>query len=164
MQYSGREALAIADPERGSCHHRPCEAAWVPAFAQPSGRPVQSRVLSGLGYSPEDWRRLEADLPSRHPSKDATPEEGTSYGQKYAIRATLVGPSGQSADVVSVWVVRRGEEFPRFVTAYPGGDRERTGFSTPSFSTATYLSTASGRAISARWSRSTSQGGSKSNS
>jgi hypothetical protein len=43
-------------------------------------------------------------------------------GRSIAIRATLVGP-GQSADVVSVWVVRRGEEFPRFVTAYPEGDR-----------------------------------------
>jgi hypothetical protein len=41
------------------------------------------------------------------------------YGQKYAIRATLVGPSGSSADVTSVWIVRTGEDFPRFVTAYP---------------------------------------------
>jgi len=50
-------------------------------------------------------------------------EEQTPYGHKYAIRATLVGPSGGSADVVSVWVVRTGEEFPRFVTAYPEGSR-----------------------------------------
>lgn len=32
---------------------------------------------------------------------------------------TLVGPSGRSADVLSVWIVRTGEELPRFVTAYP---------------------------------------------
>jgi hypothetical protein len=44
-------------------------------------------------------------------------------GRFKAIRAALVGPSGQSAAVVSVWVVRRGEELPRFVTAYPEGDR-----------------------------------------
>lgn len=76
-----------------------------------------------LGYSPEDWHRLEADLRSQHLSKEATSEEHTSYGQKYAIHATLVGPSGGSADVVSVWFVRPGEEFPRFVTAYPEGSR-----------------------------------------
>jgi len=46
-------------------------------------------------------------------------EERTQYGQEYAIRATLVGPSGSSADVTSVWIVRTGEDFPRFVTAYP---------------------------------------------
>ena len=75
-----------------------------------------------LGCSPEDWRRLEADLRSQHLPKDATPGELTSYGQKYAIRATLVGPSGgRAADVVSVWFVRRGEEFPRLVTAYAEG-------------------------------------------
>ena len=28
-------------------------------------------------------------------------------------------PSGNSAVVVSIWVVRVGEEVPRFVTAYP---------------------------------------------
>ncbi len=74
-----------------------------------------------LGYSPGDWRRLEADLRSQHLPKDATAEDRTSYGQKYSIRATLVGPSGNSADVLSIWFVRRGEDFPRFVTAYPEG-------------------------------------------
>lgn len=111
MQYSGREAIAIADPEHGSCRHRSCKTSSVSAF------------FRALGYSPEDWRRLEADLWNQHLSQDAVLEGDTSYGQKYTIRATLVGPSGQSADVVSVWVVRRGEEFPRFVTAYPEGDK-----------------------------------------
>ena len=55
--------------------------------------------------------------------QDATREEQTQYGQKYVIRATLVGPTGSSAKVVSVWVVRTGEEFPRFLTADPGDGR-----------------------------------------
>lgn len=38
---------------------------------------------------------------------------------KYTIRATLVRPAGPSADLTSVWIVRVGEDFPRFVTAYP---------------------------------------------
>lgn len=44
-------------------------------------------------------------------------EERTTYGQKYAIRATPVGPSGSAAGVTSIWIVRTGEDFPRFVTA-----------------------------------------------
>ena len=44
-------------------------------------------------------------------------------GQKYTIRTRLEVPSGASADTVSVWVVRTGEECPRFVTAYPEGSR-----------------------------------------
>jgi hypothetical protein len=66
---------------------------------------------------------MEADLRSQHLSQDATTDGPTAYGQKYAIGATLVGPSGRSAEVVSVWVVRTGEDFPRFVTAYPEGGR-----------------------------------------
>ena len=69
--------------------------------------------------SAEAWRQLEADLRSQHLSRDAALEQQTPYGQKYSIRATLVGPSGSSAEVVSVWVVRTGEELPRFVTAHP---------------------------------------------
>jgi hypothetical protein len=56
---------------------------------------------------------------SQHLSRDVTIESQTPYGQKYSIRAPLVGPSGSSADVVHVWAVRTGEEAPRFVTAYP---------------------------------------------
>ncbi len=88
--------------------------------AHPVGR-FKAAFFRALGYSPQDWRRLEADLRDQHLLKDATLEGPTLYGQKYRIRATLEGPGGRSADVVSVWFVRRGEEFPRFVTAYPEG-------------------------------------------
>ena len=86
--------------------------------SHPVGR-FKASFFDALGYSSEEWPQLDADLRSQHLSKDAALEERTPYGQKYSIRATLVGPSGTSADVVSVWVVRTGEEIPRFVTAYP---------------------------------------------
>jgi hypothetical protein len=90
--------------------------------SHPVGR-FKAAFFFALGYSPDGWGQLEADLRSQHLSRDALREEQTQYGQKYTIRATLVGPAGSSADVVSVWVVRTGEEFPRFVTAYPEGGR-----------------------------------------
>ena len=90
--------------------------------SHPVGR-FKATFFLALGYSPENWPQLETDLRSQHLSKDAAPEEPSPYGQKYAIRATLVGPAGRSAELVSVWVVRKGEEFPRFVTAYPEGGR-----------------------------------------
>ena len=96
--------------------------AYLLSRNHPIGR-FKAAFFLALGYSSERWPRFEADLRTQHLSQDATAEEPTSYGQKYAIRATLVGPSGGSAEVVSVWVVHTGEEFPRFVTAYPEGDR-----------------------------------------
>jgi hypothetical protein len=88
----------------------------------PVGR-FKSAFFFALGYSSDGWLRFEADLRTQHLRQNATAEALTPYGQKYSIRATLTGPSGRSADVVSVWVIRRGEEIPRFVTAYPEGGR-----------------------------------------
>lgn len=88
----------------------------------PVGR-AKAAFFLALGYASEDWRQLEADIRGQHLTHDATREELTRYGQKYVIRATLVGPLGRSAEVVSVWVVRTGEEFPRFLTAYPEDGR-----------------------------------------
>lgn len=86
--------------------------------SHPVGR-FKAAFFQALGYSSENWRQLEADLRSQHLPKEATAEEPTRYGQKYVIRATLVGPTGAPAALVSVWVIRAGEDFARFVTAYP---------------------------------------------
>lgn len=96
--------------------------AYLLSRDHPIGR-FKAAFFLALGHSAENWRQLEADLRSQHLSQGATVDEQTPYGHKYTIRATLVGPSGGSAEVVSVWVVRTGEEFPRFVTAYPEGGR-----------------------------------------
>jgi hypothetical protein len=49
----------------------------------------------------------------------AVNQSKTEYGWKYEIRGTLTGPKGHSARVISVWIIRSGEDYPRFVTAYP---------------------------------------------
>lgn len=96
--------------------------AYLLSRTHPLGR-LKATFFFGLGYSSEDWRRLDADLRSQHLFRDAIPRESTRYGQKWEIRAPLVGPSGNPAEVVSVWVILVNEDFPRFVTAYPGGGR-----------------------------------------
>ena len=82
---------------------------YLLAPGHPVGR-FKAAFFLALGYTSNDWRRLDADLRSQHLSQEATAEA-----------SAMEGPSGASADIVSVWVVRRGEDFPRFVTAYPEG-------------------------------------------
>ena len=81
----------------------------------------KATLFAVLGYTQEEWRRLEADLRSQHLTKEAQLVATSRYGQKYEIRAALIGPAGRSAQVVSSWVVLAGDDVPRFVTAYPGG-------------------------------------------
>lgn len=88
----------------------------------PIGR-FKATFFAGLGYTADDWAKLEADLRSQHLLLDAEEGEGSTYGRKFVISGPLTGPSGSTAMLVSVWVIHSGEELPRFVTAYPGGSR-----------------------------------------
>lgn len=95
---------------------------YLLSTSHPVGRFKAAFFLS-LGYTSDAWQRLESDLRLQHLTQETELRETTAYGQKYAIRATLMGPAGIPADVVSVWIVLKDEEVPRFITAYPGGDR-----------------------------------------
>jgi hypothetical protein len=75
--------------------------------------------FSRLGYSAERWEEVEKDLRALLARGEARPAGETRYGRKYIVSGRLLGPSGQSASVATVWVILTGEETPRFVTAYP---------------------------------------------
>ncbi len=76
--------------------------------------------FESLGYSTDTWHLLAADLRALALAAEATLGKQTKYGQKYEVHGTLSGPSGRSASIVTVWIVRGGEDVPRFVTALPG--------------------------------------------
>jgi hypothetical protein len=84
----------------------------------PVGR-LKAAFFVGLGYRAEDWGRLHDDLVEIARGDAATPGRFTRYGNKYELRAKLKSPSGRSAMVLTVWIVRHGEDFPRFITAFP---------------------------------------------
>ncbi len=85
----------------------------------PVGR-FKAVFFESLGYSAERWLQLEADLRRLASAAEAILGERTKYGQKYEVRGTLDGPSGRRAFVVTAWIIRWGEDVPRFVTAFPG--------------------------------------------
>ncbi len=90
--------------------------------SHPIGR-FKAPFFELLGYSASTWRQLEEDLRTQHLSQDAVAGKPSPYGQKFEVRATLKGPSGRAAQVVSIWVVLVDEDVPTFVTAYPGESR-----------------------------------------
>ena len=85
----------------------------------PLGR-FKARFFGALGFSADRWQELESALRTQHLTRQAESLPVVGNGQKFAIRAILTGPNGESAAVVSVWFIRAGETGPRFVTAYPG--------------------------------------------
>ena len=85
----------------------------------PVGR-FKATFFVALGYTRLEWTRLQVDLLNLCRSETAVLGKPNAFGQKYEVRATLEGPSGRRAAVVTVWVILVGEDFPRFVTAFPG--------------------------------------------
>ena len=76
-------------------------------------------VFARLGYTRSNWEVLENDIRKQILLLPAIQGDKTKYGQKYTITGTLVGPSGFSITVVSVWIIRKNETMPRFITIYP---------------------------------------------
>ncbi len=91
--------------------------------SHPVGR-FKAAFFNSLGYTDEDWQQLEADLRDHARSHEASAAQSTIHGQKYEVRGILTGPlAGRGASVVAVWIIRTGEDFARFVTAYPWQER-----------------------------------------
>ena len=88
----------------------------------PQGR-FKADFFRGLGYTRARWPRLQQDFKDGATSDGATPAALTVFGQFFELRVMLRGPSGRAALLVTIWIIRREEDFPRFVTAYPGAPR-----------------------------------------
>ncbi len=84
----------------------------------------KATFFEALGYKAADWHRLTEE--SRHivTTGDAEPSRHNGYGQLFVVDGSLVGPTGKSAPVRTVWIVLDGAQTPRLVTAYPGDRNE----------------------------------------
>lgn len=91
---------------------------YLLSTSHPVGR-HKAVVFFALGYTPDDWPRLQADLLAMAHSYPASPGQPSSYGQKFEVHGTLSGPNGRRAAVTAVWLLKTGDRHPRFVTAYP---------------------------------------------
>ena len=85
----------------------------------PVGR-FKSVFFAALGFSAGQWSLLRDALLELARTGDAIPGQVSHFGLKFEIHAILRGPSGRQADVVAVWMVSNGQDFPHFITAHPG--------------------------------------------
>jgi hypothetical protein len=91
---------------------------YLLSHSHPVGR-FKSRVFNALGYRHDAWSQLALDLGALASSGMAATGGQTPHGQKYEVSGKLQGPNGRTARFKTVWIVRTGEGFPRFVTAFP---------------------------------------------
>jgi hypothetical protein len=72
-----------------------------------------------LGFSIENWLELAAAFRQLAKETEVVEALESSYGTKYVLDGWLQGRDNKQATVRSIWIVDRGTNFPRLVTAYP---------------------------------------------
>jgi hypothetical protein len=83
----------------------------------------KARFFGALGFTRARWPALYQVLLDLAVHGRATIGDPSPHGQKYEVHATITGPGQREACLVTVWIVLSGEDFPRLVTAFPGGPR-----------------------------------------
>jgi hypothetical protein len=91
---------------------------YLLAATHPVGR-FKARFFVSLGYAEEQWERLRDDILALGRSGDVSSETASAYGRKFEVDGILTGPSGRSATVRSIWIIRAQEDSPRLVTVFP---------------------------------------------
>jgi hypothetical protein len=83
----------------------------------PRGKHKARVFLAACGFSAENAELMREQLLHAAIEEDAVQVSPNIHGQRYVVECLLTGPTGQAL-VRTAWIVRPGEDFPRFVSAY----------------------------------------------
>ena len=84
----------------------------------PFGR-FKAQFFLEFGFRIDAWMKMQASLLQHVRDNRVVDSEVTEFGTKYVVEGSLVSPDGRNPVIRAVWVIETGEEWPRFVTAYP---------------------------------------------
>jgi hypothetical protein len=88
----------------------------------PVGR-SKAVFFRALGFYEANVDELEHGLLAIAQSEDVKEVVTTTHGTKYVIDGPLQTPDGRLVQVRTVWIIDKGQDRPRFVTAYPASGR-----------------------------------------
>lgn len=83
----------------------------------PRGKHKARVFASALGFTAEDSEELRQALLSAAVSEEAAPAGEDEYGKRYVLDFEMSTEAG-SATVRSGWIIRSGEDFPRFTSCW----------------------------------------------
>lgn len=79
----------------------------------------KAAFFAQMGYSADNWPRLEQDIREQHLTQPAEAGQPSPYGRKYTITTPLKGPRGAARQVTTVWIFRPGRDWAELVTIEP---------------------------------------------
>jgi hypothetical protein len=92
---------------------------YILSATHPVGR-FKAAYFLRFGYSTVNWEVFERDLRSLIADIDVSEIQESRYGKKFVIKGSVISPSGVPVQIVTAWIILKGESVPLFVTAFPG--------------------------------------------
>ena len=80
----------------------------------------KAQFFAAQGFQAGDWETLAAALRKVAQTAEVTESLESPHGVKYVLDGAIATPAGKTPTLRTVWIVDRGRNCPRLVTAYPG--------------------------------------------
>ncbi len=93
-------------------------AEYLLAVDHPDGS-SKARFFIGLGYRIERWEILVDALRTHGREHAIVNVVESEFGTRYTVEGELGTPDGRNPRVRTVWMVEKGSDIPRLITAYP---------------------------------------------
>ena len=79
----------------------------------------KAQFFTGMGFTAHAWEQLADALREMARTVTVTIRSESAHGEKFVLEGELNTPGGIAPRVRSIWIIDRGSEAPRLVTAYP---------------------------------------------
>jgi hypothetical protein len=79
----------------------------------------KATFFEGLGFRRREWKTLAKALQALAMRTEVMTSTESPHGRKYVIVGRIESPSGNAAMVQTIWIVDKGQDVARLVTAYP---------------------------------------------
>ncbi len=87
------------------------------AFGRSSGRDKARVFQAVLGFGKADWELLKNRILEELPYEEATVGHEDEHGKRYNVLVGITGPNGNTAVVLTGWIIRSGTDIPSLTTA-----------------------------------------------
>lgn len=91
---------------------------YLLAHTHPIGR-SKARFFRELGFDESNVQAFEQELITLARIEEVAETVPSPHGTKYVVDGVVRTPSGKAVKLRTIWIVEKGEDRPRFVTAYP---------------------------------------------
>jgi hypothetical protein len=117
----GAKCMPIPDFERALIPREKITG-YLLSLSHPVGR-AKAKFFRAHGYSDYNTQVLAEALRRIAAEGQIVEQERTDYGTKYVVEGAILTPRETTIVVRTVWFVEHEGGAPRFVTAYPKGER-----------------------------------------